>query len=264
MTTIPEEKSLEWHEERRRYIGGSDANIIMNGTDEQRYDLWLLKTGVKQPEDLSNVFQVVLGSYTEPFNLAWFAKKTGFQLLPHPGRVVLNGSWMACTPDGLLADAVVECKHTSERVPMADVLARYQPQLQHSMVVLGLKRAYLSVIFGNTYDYLEVEFDPAYADALIQAEKEFWECVTLKLPPGPGGERVTPPEAVRVIDMTGNNEWAAAAADWFANAEANKTFDRAANTLRSLVPADAKSAAGHGIALKRDKRGALRISEVKS
>lgn len=260
--TIPKAKSSEWHEARRRYIGGSDANIIMNGTDEQRHQLWLVKTGKAQPDDLDDVFQVQLGTFTEPFNLAWFAKKTGLTLIESAPVVASQYEWMRCQADGLTVDAIVECKHTNERSSTDDVVKRYQPQLQHAMFCYGRPRAFLSVIKGNTYDYAEVDFDPVYADALIAAEKDFWDCVVFQLPPG-GAPVVAPPEPFRVVDMTGHNEWAAAAADWFANAAANKTFDRAANTLRSLVPGDAKSASGHGVVLKRDKRGALRISEVK-
>ncbi len=256
-------KTREWHEERRKYLGGSDANIIINGSDQDRYDLWLIKTGQSEPLELLDVFQVQLGIFTEPFNLAWFTKKTGFELAENPGRFVATNGWMACQPDGMLDGAVIECKHTAERFSMDECVGKYQPQLHHSMICTQKKRAYLSVIRGNTYDYQEVEFDPDYASKLLLAEREFWECVTLGMPPGPGAP-IPPPEAVKTIDMTGNNQWADAAAEWFACSEFSKRFDKAANTLRSLVTPDVKQASGHGIMLKRDKRGALRISEVKN
>ena len=260
--TIPQQKSDAWHAERRKYIGGSDANIIINGSDADRYKLWQVKTGQAEPDDLSDVFPVQLGSFTEPFNLAWFQRKTGFALVDNPGRFVAANGFMACQPDGMLSDALVECKHTAERFSLEDSVRKYQPQLHHGMICTGKSRAFLSVIRGNSYDYQEVEFDPAYADMLIAAEREFWDCVTLGMPPGPGAP-IEAPAPTRVIDMTGNYEWFDAAAEWFATSEASKKFDRAANTLRSLVPADVKAASGHGIALKRDKRGALRISKVK-
>ena len=260
--TIPQQKSDAWHEERRKYIGGSDANIIINGSDADRYRLWQIKTGQVEPDDLSDIFQVALGSFTEPFNLAWFEKKTGFVLV-EAGRFTADNGFMSCQPDGMLADAVVECKHTTERYRLEESVAKYQPQLHHSMICTGKSRAFLSVIRGNTYDYQEVEFDPVYAEKLLSAEREFWECVKLGMPPGPGGEPIKAPEPTRIVDMTGNNQWADAAAEWFATIEASKRADKAANMLRSLVPADVKSASGHGIALKRDKRNALRISEVK-
>lgn len=260
--TIPKAKSSEWHEARRRYIGGSDANIIMTGTDEQRNQLWLVKTGKAQPDDLEDVFQVQLGTFTEAFNLAWFVKKSGVTLVQNAPSVASQYDWMRCQPDGLTADAIIECKHTNERLSTNDVIARYQAQLHHNMICTGRTKAFLSVIKGNTYDYAEVEFDSAYADALIAAERDFWDACVFQLPPG-GAPAVAPPEPFRVVDMTGSNEWAAAAADWFSHFAGNAAFNRAANTLRSLVPGDAKSASGHGIVLKRDKRGALRISEVK-
>src|SRR4051812_11147285 len=50
---------------RRRFIGGSDANVIFSGNSEKVRDLWLEKRGDKQPSDLSDILPVVLGSWTE-------------------------------------------------------------------------------------------------------------------------------------------------------------------------------------------------------
>ena len=50
----------------RKFIGGSDQKGFENG---DWHDLWLIKTGRKEPDDLSNVFRVNLGSETELFNM---------------------------------------------------------------------------------------------------------------------------------------------------------------------------------------------------
>ena len=59
---------------RQGFIGGSDLYNIMQGN---WHDLWLVKTGRKEPEDLSQVFRVQLGSFTEQFNIDWFCQDTG-------------------------------------------------------------------------------------------------------------------------------------------------------------------------------------------
>ena len=62
---------------RRGFIGGSDLYNILRG---DWYDLWLVKTGQKQPDDLSHIFKVQLGTYTEQFNLDWLSKDTGLAM----------------------------------------------------------------------------------------------------------------------------------------------------------------------------------------
>ena len=42
---------------------------------EDWLELWLVKTGRKEPEDLSEILPVQLGSFTEEFNLDWFSKQ---------------------------------------------------------------------------------------------------------------------------------------------------------------------------------------------
>ena len=57
--------------DRRTFIGGSDARIIM-GTDEAALlRLWREKRGEAEPEDLSGNLIVQLGSATEDLNRHW-------------------------------------------------------------------------------------------------------------------------------------------------------------------------------------------------
>jgi len=65
-------------------------------------------------------------------------------------------------PDGFVPalGAVWEAKHTSAFVAADDVVARYMPQLQHNMAVVGSERAVLSVIFGNSkWEVFEIAAD---------------------------------------------------------------------------------------------------------
>ena len=67
--------------ERKGFIGGSDCVKIMQGN---WLELWQVKTGRVEPEDLSRNIAVQMGVYTEDFNLGWFANEydctlTGFQ-----------------------------------------------------------------------------------------------------------------------------------------------------------------------------------------
>ena len=61
--------------------------------------------------------------------------------------------------------------------------------------------------------------------------------------------------------MTGSNAWANYAVQLQSNSTAKKLYDDAVANLKKLVEDDVAEAFGHGIKIKRDKRGALRISE---
>jgi predicted phage-related endonuclease len=90
--------------ERRSFIGGSDARIIMGDDEAALLQLWREKRGEAEPEDLSANLIVQLGLATEGLNRNRFERNTGQTIecvqhrLPHP---VLR--WMGATLDGMVA-----------------------------------------------------------------------------------------------------------------------------------------------------------------
>jgi predicted phage-related endonuclease len=128
-------------------LGGSDANTIMSGDDERIINLWHEKRGDREPDDLSDNLAVIMGSFTEPLNAAWFEKQMGFkvdrrgEVAQHPER-----DFMRCTLDGTTNGAVWEAKHCGAFVKSEDVQVRYLPQLTHNMLCTGLESAFLSVL----------------------------------------------------------------------------------------------------------------------
>ena len=64
-------------EDRRSFIGGSDARIIMGDDETYLLRLWREKRGEVQPEDLSDNLIVQLGSVTEELNRHWYERNTG-------------------------------------------------------------------------------------------------------------------------------------------------------------------------------------------
>src|ERR1700732_581329 len=85
---------------RRSFIGGSDARIIMGDDEVALIRLWREKRGEIEPEDLSGNLIVQLGVVTEPLNRHWYERSTGRTVecvqhrLRHP---VLR--WMGATLD---------------------------------------------------------------------------------------------------------------------------------------------------------------------
>src|SRR5258708_36579749 len=86
--------------ERRHFVGGSDARIIMGDDEDALVHLWQEKRGEVEPEDLSGNLIVQLGVATEPLNRLWFQRNTGNALKDIQRRVVHPViKWMAATLD---------------------------------------------------------------------------------------------------------------------------------------------------------------------
>ena len=61
--------------ERRYFIGGSDARIIMGDDENALVRLWQEKRGEVEPKDLSGNLIVQLGVVTEDLNRRWYRGK---------------------------------------------------------------------------------------------------------------------------------------------------------------------------------------------
>src|SRR5476651_211468 len=86
---------------RRSFIGGSDARIIMGGDEAMLVRLWREKRGEVEPEDLSGNLIVQLGTVTEDLNRRWYERNSGQVIKDIQKRVrhpVVR--WMGATLDG--------------------------------------------------------------------------------------------------------------------------------------------------------------------
>lgn len=251
---------------RKDFIGGSDANTIMGGNADRLIRLWREKRGEVEGEDLSDILAVQMGSFTEPFNVAWYEKQTGDTVTERGVAAVAPAvSYMRATLDGKTGDGrVFEAKHCGTRSSDAEIFARYVPQLTHNSLCAGTNGAVLSVFKGNgDWVMFEYDLDDAYAARLVEAEAAFWECVRTGKPPAPMPEGPTPkPVGVKVYDMEGQNEWASHAADYIETKLAADRHEIAKRSLKAIVPDDASKCHGHGVTISRDKRGALRFAST--
>lgn len=250
---------------RKDAIGGSDANIIMGGDEKRLLRLWKEKRGEAEPEDLSDILAVQMGSFTEPLNVAWFEKNTGLKVETNDLPGCDKGpAFMRCTLDGYLHDsgAVFEAKHCGTRSTDAEIFARYVPQLTHNCICVDSAAAFLSVFKGNgDWVMFEYDLDDAYAERLIAAEADFWECIRTGKPPCAVPPEPTPkPVGVVEYDMATNNAWASFAGEFLETKLAADRHDQAKKEIKALVPYDASKCFGHGVIVKRDKRGALRFT----
>jgi predicted phage-related endonuclease len=249
---------------RRSFIGGSDARIIMGSDEAALLRLWREKRGEAEPEDLSDNLIVQLGLVTEPLNRRWFERNTGHVIaevqrwVQHP---VIR--WMAATLDGMVEQtgAVFEAKFMLPwSFSEVNAAEKYMPQLQHNMWVINANAAVLSIITGGgKWVEITIPADSLYQHLLLTAEKKFWRCVENGESPRLFG--IEPPrprtEAVRIVDMSASNAWAEFSGVFRRTRQAYLEHENAKTELKALMPEDAKEAIGHGIRAKRSKSGAV-------
>src|SRR5262245_5377505 len=199
---------------RRFFIGGSDARIIMGSDEAALIQLWREKRGETAPQDLSGNLLVQLGVATEELNRSWYQRNTG-RLVKHVQHHIRHSAipWMAATLDGIVqgTEAVFEAKFMLPWSFTEEAAAeKYMAQLQHNMWVTHLRSSVLSIITGGgKWVEIAIPMDPLYLSVLVAAEKKFWRCVQ-------SGEtphliNVQPPrpriEALRIVDMSSSNSW---------------------------------------------------------
>jgi predicted phage-related endonuclease len=255
--------------DRRHFIGGSDARIIMGKDEKALARLWKEKGGEGAPVDLSRELIVQLGLVTEDLNRRWYEASSGNRV-GHVQRHLTHRTipWMAATLDGLVKEtgAVFEAKFMLPWSFSEEAAGeKHMAQLQHNMLVANTKTSVLSIITGGgKWVELAIEADPIYQTVLIAAEKAFWQAVKSGEPPIPFDCEPPKPriEAVRVVDMNASNSWAEFAGLFRQTRPAYLDHERAKAELKVLLPDDAKEAMGHGIRAKRSKSGAVSFDLV--
>lgn len=181
-------------DDRRSYIGGSDAAVVCGLSPwKTPYQLWQEKRGQVEAPDLSENERVYWGTVLEDVVAAEYQKRTGTRvrrvnrLMRHPQH-----PWMAAHIDRDVVgeSRILECKTTdgSKAAEWADgeVPIYYQPQVQHYLAVTGADACDVAVLIGgNRFAVLSVERDAEFIEALIELESAFWKRVQAGEPPEP-------------------------------------------------------------------------------
>lgn len=250
-------------EARRGKLTASRVGVLMKGDAAGILQLYRELIGEAEPEDLSRVWPVQLGSATEQLNLDWYEAKTG-QRVTRRGEVVCNTDWSAATLDGWIEDlrSPIECKHVGGREPMEVVVERYQPQMHWQMICTGSQECALSVIMGASEPIVEfVLRDNEYARELWVRGFQFMEFVRTRKPPVALDPVAAPVPRGRVYDMSTSNLWVSQATDWLANYKAAEVAKDAEKALKEIVPADAVKCTGAGVQITVNRAGAKSLRE---
>jgi len=189
----------EWLRWRRTGVSGSDAAAII-GLDRYRsaFDVYVDKLGLKKEQPDNEAMRQ--GRDLEEYVASRFCEQTGKKvrrrnaILQHPEH-----HWMLGNIDRWVVgeNAGLECKTTSvlnrAKFSQGEFPPNYYVQCVHYMAVTGAERWYLAVLVLNkAFHVFTIERDEAEVQALIEAEKDFWENHVLKqIPPAPDGSEAT-------------------------------------------------------------------------
>ena len=255
--------------ERKGFIGGSDCVKIMQGN---WLELWQIKTGLVESDDLSRNLAVQLGSYTEDFNLEWFEieydcilsnlqREYELQIGTVPAKGTVDGTWNG---------HVIEAKHTNSYNNMEGVIEYYMPQIQLYAHLAKADGAYLSVIFGNNkWEAAYVDRDEKYFDSMWAVVSDFWGYVVRKQEPVGYDEPVQLSiDKIAVDNMVKrdantDNRFVDAAVTYVNGYEKNRVFENTKKDLKAMVAQNEREVYCDYLTVKRDKRGSLRITPRK-
>lgn len=211
ITRVKTASHEEWKELRSHYIGGSDAAAVVGlNPFSSRYSLWAEKTG-RIPGFEGNLATEV-GTFLEEFVAQKFAAETG-KKVRRANQSFLNSAfpWAIANIDRDIVgeDAGLEIKTTSElnlkKFKGGEYPANYYAQMVHYMAITGKQRWYLAVLIGNReFKWFTLERDEDEINALMEAEREFWQLVENDIPPEADGMAATT-EAIKTIYPESNS-----------------------------------------------------------
>lgn len=174
----------DWLAHRRNSIGGSDAATIVGLNPwSSPYELWADKLDKIPPKKENEAMK--LGHDLEDYVAHRFTEATG-KRVRRENSIITNTDipFAHANVDRLVVGerAGIECKTTSalnaKRYKDSDFPANYYVQCQHYMMITGYDKWYLAVlVLGQEFLWFEIKRNEEDIEAMMQAEKDFWEYV---------------------------------------------------------------------------------------
>jgi putative phage-type endonuclease len=197
--SLPGEREIKADlEDRKSFIGGSDAPVILGMSSwKTRFELWQEKTGLVAQPDLSEVERVQMGILLEDVVAKRAMVKYGWKLRKINNRIEARGIPYpaAAQIDRLLVgqDENVEIKTTDASMApewgvedTAEIPPAYYAQIQHGLMCTSRKVSWAVVLIGgNKVRRYRIERDNEFIRNLQAAEESFWRSVLERIPPEP-------------------------------------------------------------------------------
>ena len=184
----------DWLAQRRKSIGGSDAaGIVGLSQYATPYTVWADKTGrLPDQEDNEAMRQ---GRDLEEYVTERWMEATG-KTVRRSNAILYNSLYPFAHADidrtVVGENAGLECKTTStlnlRQFKNVEFPEKYYAQCVHYLAVTGATRWYLAVlVYGRGFFTFTLERDQAEIDALMGAERDFWNLVEQDTPPALDG-----------------------------------------------------------------------------
>ena len=252
----PEDDRDAWLDLRKKGIGGSDVAAIMGlSAFRSAYSVWAEKSGLYQPEDISDKPAVHWGNILEPIVGGEYAENHQAREVRRVNAVCRNlkRPWAQASldyevKDPVLGWGVLEIK-TAGAMRAKDwddgVPVYYQTQVVHYLSVTGRPFADVAVLIGGS-DYREYRImrDAEDEAAVVGAVDAFWCDHILKgEPPEITGARDDGAAVFAVSGMGGKEvpfvDMSQAMADYisakYAKSQAEEAFKDASNRLKKEI-----------------------------
>lgn len=207
----------QWHALRAEGIGGSEVGTIAGLNKwESAYTLWAKKCGLIS-SDIPKSEAMEAGTRLEKVIVEWFADEMPeLQIDPNVGTWMGDLGWDHANPDAIYVDAQGECGLIEIKtarfeddwiVPAKGVAGsvdgipkHYATQVQWYLRILGLKRAWLVVLFGGQkLRWYEIDANPFQQQIDLELATAMRECITTQTAPAWDGSTSTY-ETVRAIN----------------------------------------------------------------
>lgn len=189
------------------------------------------------------------------------------------------GTPIGSHPDALIRHASgefypLEVKHTA-RWGSADEAAQfYMPQLQHHLFAWGKDRLLFSVIVGNSEpERLWIGISEPWIEHYVEKCDDFWSYVRENRAPSPtfygSSDKPVVPTAIadtvpingyKRRDISGDNYAQSLIPEFLETQRAAKRHDKIKDELKAMMKKDENELYSPFLTLKRDARGAIRIT----
>lgn len=183
-----EQRTQEWLEMRKKYIGGSDAPVIMGVCTHNKtpFKLWEEKLDLRDPDPINPAMQ--RGIDEEPIAREAYIKSTGIHMKP---KVIFHKehSFRMASVDGIsdCGKYVLEIKCVGlqefEDAKIGIIHEKHIPQFQHILDTTEAEVLHYWAWFENQGILNKVYKDEKYCERLYEKEREFYEKIVNFDPP---------------------------------------------------------------------------------
>jgi len=183
---------LEKDIDRTKFIGSSEIAAVCGLSRwATPLSVWAEKTGLVDPDDLSEVECIEWGIRLEEPVAQKFADKHDVKIMAYKKRFTHpEHDFLSCELDRIITgtDTIIEVKTCNawkakewdgEEYPL-----EYCYQVQFAMGLSGRKKAWMvCLIGGQKYVEKELDFDQEMFDTMVEKAVEFWGMVQERVPP---------------------------------------------------------------------------------